>query len=91
MLTLRRINTRGINYSLNENSDGSTTIILSDTIKHIKVNHHIEVLNQAWYDWIMKGLLIQKAFSFLSVDEREFLLTGLTGEEWEKLFPEEEY
>jgi hypothetical protein len=91
MLTLRRVNPKGKRYSLLENSDGSTTIMLSDTTKHIKVNHHIDMLNQAWYNWQVKGEFIQKAFSFLSPDEREFLITGLTSEEWNELFPETEY
>jgi len=33
---------------------------------------------------------VQVAFPNLSADEREFLLTGCTPEEWDKLFGEEE-
>lgn len=33
-----------------------------------------------------QGLLIQEALEFLSADEREFLLTGLTPDEWDKMF-----
>jgi len=36
------------------------------------------------------GKLIQDAFPFLSADEREFLLTGMTPEEWELEFGDEE-
>jgi len=36
------------------------------------------------------GMHIQNAFPHLSADDREFILTGITGEEWNELFPEEE-
>lgn len=35
------------------------------------------------------GALIQDAFPTLSDDDREFILTGITPEEWDSLFPEE--
>lgn len=37
-----------------------------------------------------KGALIQNALPHLSADDREFLLTGITGDEWERTFPEDE-
>lgn len=33
--------------------------------------------------------LIQDAFSELTDDEREFLMTGMTPEQWDETFPEE--
>lgn len=36
------------------------------------------------------GALIQSVVPFLSADDREFLLTGITPEEWKALFPDEE-
>lgn len=36
------------------------------------------------------GMLIQDAFPALDRDQREFLMTGATPEEWEKAFGEEE-
>jgi hypothetical protein len=36
------------------------------------------------------GELIQNAFPNLTPDEREFFLTGISPEEWEELYPEEE-
>lgn len=32
------------------------------------------------------GALLQDAFPNLSVDEREFIKTGITSEEWEEMF-----
>ena len=40
-------------------------------------------------DW-MSGKMIQSAFPGLSADDREFLMTGITPEEWSKMFGEEE-
>jgi len=42
-----------------------------------------EQLNR-WHN----GELIQKVFPHLSVDEREFLMTGIIGEEWNELTEE---
>ena len=40
--------------------------------------------------WVVPGKLIQDAFPSLSADEREFLMTGITPEEWNSIFGEEE-
>jgi hypothetical protein len=37
---------------------------------------------EAWRD----GALIQNAMPNLTADEREFIMTGTTKEEWEKIF-----
>jgi hypothetical protein len=34
--------------------------------------------------------LIQQAFPQLTADQREFLMTGVTAQEWEEMFPEGE-
>jgi hypothetical protein len=41
---------------------------------------------QAW----QSGSLIQKAMPHLNADQREFLLTGSTQEEWDETFGDEE-
>ena len=47
---------------------------------------------QAQFDaWQKGGLLIQNAFPNLSDDDREFILTGSTAEEWDSLKEPEEY
>jgi hypothetical protein len=38
----------------------------------------------------VNGALIQDAFPFLAPPEREFIMTGTTPAEWDKLFPEED-
>lgn len=48
-------------------------------------------VTRAMYDsWALGGTLIQHAFPFLSADEREFLLSGYTQEDWDKMFPKED-
>ena len=49
----------------------------------------VEATSEQWaaYD---RGELIQRALPHLSADVREFMISGTTPEEWEKLFPPEE-
>lgn len=37
-----------------------------------------------------QGALIQYAFPNISASEREFILTGMTSEDWENTFPEDD-
>ena len=43
-------------------------------------------ITQAQLDAWQAGTLIQDAMPNLSADEREFIMTGITPEEWEELF-----
>ena len=45
----------------------------------------IEVTQEQLSSW-ENGTLIQDAMPNLSADEREFIMTGITAEEWEELF-----
>jgi len=38
------------------------------------------------YDAWQKGKLIQNAMPYLTPSEREFLMTGITAEEWDNVF-----
>ena len=49
--------------------------------------HIVEVKSKDYYEYKL-GKHIQEAFSYLSTDEREMLLTGLCKECWDKLFEE---
>ena len=42
------------------------------------------------YERWCNGELVQNAFPQLNADEREFLMTGCTPEEWDEMFGEEE-
>ena len=37
-----------------------------------------------------QGTLVQNAFPQLNADQREFMLTGITPDEWQAIFGEEE-
>jgi len=41
-------------------------------------------ISQFGYDQWMSGKLIQEALPNLSTDEREFLISGVTAEEWQE-------
>lgn len=56
-----------------------------------KVNEReIAVTEAQLIDWEVKGTLIQDAMPYLSADDREFIISGITPEEWAKLFGEAE-
>ena len=58
------------------------TSTYSGTINTQEIDATHEQLD-AW----RSGVSIQVAFPHLSADEREFIMTGITSEEWKKLFP----
>ena len=43
-----------------------------------------------WADWLTGPGFIQDVYRHLSTDDREFILTGLTPEEWSDMFPPDE-
>ncbi len=86
MRAINRINTLGLQYYIVEQPDNTTVIRVGK--KSITVNYPIAAIDQAWYNWRMKGLKIQEAFYFMSADEREFLQTGITPNEWQAIFKE---
>lgn len=87
MPIIRRINAVGLTYIISANPGDLNRTTISFQGKKIEVAHNFEKINQAWFDWQQKGEYIQKAFHFLNDDEREFLMTGITPEEWKELFP----
>ena len=50
----------------------------------------LDVTREQITDW-EKGSLIQDAMPNLTPDEREFIKTGITSEEWSELMGDEEY
>ncbi len=47
------------------------------------------ITRDQWDAWL-NGAYIQDAFPHLSPDDREFLLTGMTSEEWDATFGEDD-
>ena len=60
------------------------TSILSCKTRTKEIN-----VNQSQIDKWVAGMLIQDAMPNVSVDEREFIMTGSTPEEWDLYFNEE--
>lgn len=87
MYAFNRISRNGLQYQLMELPDGTTRIRTLG--KEIIVNHDILRLQDSWYKWIVLRISIQNAFDYLSADEREFLQSGFTLEDWNKIFPPE--
>ena len=82
-----RFNPRGDQYILEPTMDGQRTIItLGGT--SIIVAFPIAEISQMWYIWQVKGGYIQEAFPRFTPGEREFLMTGITEEQWAKIFAE---
>lgn len=86
MMMLNRVNRAGQPYKLREvfGEPNKTHVQVGD--KSMVFNADIRRLDHAWYDWTMKGEFIQKAFLFLNNEEREFLMTGYTPEDWRTIF-----
>lgn len=49
----------------------------------------IDVTQEQLDAYYSKGELLQFAFPNLSADDREFIKSGITKEEWDSAFPEE--
>jgi hypothetical protein len=61
------------------------TITRKSSLTGITRTKEINVTEEQILAWEM-GKLIQDAMPQLSADEREFVKTGITGEEWDQLF-----
>ena len=56
---------------------------------HSMKDHTREIdVTQSQLDAWKAGELIQNVMPHLSPDDREFLMTGLTPEDWEEMFPD---
>lgn len=56
-------------------------------ISNIEHEMEIDVKEEQIKQW-QEGMLIQDAMPQLTADEREFINTGVTSEEWDKFFGE---
>jgi hypothetical protein len=85
MKAFNRVNPHGIHYGIQEHVNGKVLIYMKDEDKSIEVNIPISDVILAWRIW-MAGTMIQDAFYFFTPDEREFIKTGITPEEWDVIF-----
>lgn len=85
---LNRTNPNGLKFVLDGMIPGITVIRFGQ--KSISVPYHIDDVSQWWFNWQIKGNYIQVAFSEFTPSEREFIMTGITPQEWNELFDEVE-
>ena len=85
MMLLNRVNNKGQQYRLREIFGLPEKIHVETGKKSMIFNASIHAMNDAWYKW-MDGYFIQEAFHFLTPEEREFLITGITPDEWNEIF-----
>jgi len=86
-MILHRVSPRGLHFTLYEDFN-KTRVRLGD--KYITVDMPLEEMNKCWFNWQMKGQYIQEAFSKLPAEQREFILSGITPEEWDETFKDDE-
>ena len=89
MLTIIRISPRGLEFTLTE-INANQTLVLDERGNSATINMPIAEMSRKWYKWQMRSLPIQEVFRELSADQREFLLTGITPEQWNAIFEDEE-
>ena len=69
---------------------GENKMEITRTSGFTGITHTIEMdVTHAQIAAWKNGMVIQQAMPHLSPDEREFLMTGITAEEWENAFGED--
>lgn len=86
-MILTRTNRFGLTYQLSDVEETRTRVSCSNG-NTLYMNVPLEALNQGFYDWQVRNRFVQDAFPFLTTDEREFLMTGISSEEWDQMFKE---
>jgi hypothetical protein len=64
-------------------------ITMTSILSGITRTKNISVNKSQIYNWKIAGVLIQNAMPDVSVTDREFIMTGITPEEWNSTFNEE--
>lgn len=83
-----RFNNLGQRYTLHAEPRDATKTVVSTRGKHLTINIPLREMLEYWFNWQMKGMFIQQAFKSLSSEEREFLMSGITPDEWAEMFKE---
>lgn len=65
-------------------------ITRTSTLSGITRTMDIPCSQEDYNRWTLEGVPIQYAMPWLTADQREFIKTGITAEEWEELFAEAE-
>jgi len=62
---------------------------MTSILSGITRTKNIPVTKSQIYNWKIAGVLIQNAMPDVSVTDREFIMTGITQEEWTETFNKE--
>ena len=66
-------------------------ITMTSILSGITRTKNIPVTKSQIYNWKIAGVLIQNAMPDVSVTDREFIMTGITPEEWNSVCAEEKH
>jgi len=93
MYGINRLNPHGMRFMITQLADRphqtEIRLLTSRGSKRIVVNYSVEIIAQSWFDWVHDGHFIQNVFGYMTPDEREFIKTGITKEEWDEIFSQD--
>lgn len=75
---------------INEKMIYTNTSLYSGKTHQMELPIDKETFDICYSSWKYKRMLIQDAFPMLTDDHREFILTGITPQEWAEMFPDTE-
>jgi hypothetical protein len=87
---VRRQNQLGMWYILSTDPARPDKTIISHQGKKMTVNMKQMDVESCWFNWQMRGMFVQDAFRDWTPSQREFIMTGITPEEWKEIFMERE-
>jgi hypothetical protein len=88
MRTIERKNRFGMEFTITET--GPMTVNVKHVDDTVEFHASMSQMENGWYKWLVHGFMVQDAFQFLSSSEREFIMSGITPTEWNRMFSTEE-
>jgi hypothetical protein len=67
----------------------NTSVTITGMCRRCEINYAVTVQHDDYLKYYEGGALIQDAFPYLSVDDRELLISDLCGGCWASIFPKE--
>lgn len=91
-MILIRLNPIGMKFNLEDSKRHETTVTRVATATKAEASMvfpiSLERMSAAWYKWQMQGQFVQVAFPDLTAEQRKFIMSGITPEEWKQIFGE---
>ena len=72
------------------NNDGTAIVTATSTFSGEERTRTMRMTKAQYNVWIHTNTIIQMALPQLSANDREFLTSGITQEEWDKMFKTQE-